>query len=172
MRDPAIGRLFLLRYRRELLLGAATGCLTSGAVLALGEGLGGLGPLLGGPWIHFHAAAILPASILAGLILALSVAWNGAKGWRSASGRVLACAVLGGVANGFLELGEASRPGGILGAFCQEGGLYSVLAFGVLSLPATWLAWGILAAAFGGRAGSCQPDGKRDQAGGSPGIKP
>ena len=143
--DPSIGRMFLLRYRREIMLGLAAGGLTGWAALAFGAALGALGPLLGGPWLHFHPAAVLPAAILAGLVLALSIAWSGPRGWRAASFRALAAAALGGAANGFLELGEA-QPGGILASFLREGGLYSVLAFSLLGLPALWLAWGVLAA--------------------------
>ena len=140
--DPAIRRLFLLRYRRELLLGAGTGCLTGGAALLSGEGLGALGPLLGGPWLHFHAAATLPAAILAGLALALSMAWNGARGWAAASAWVLICLAAGGAGNGLLELGEGPAVAG----FLREGGPHSVLAFALLGLPATWLVWGGLKA--------------------------
>ena len=158
--DPAIGRMFLLRYWRELLAGLGAGCLTGAAALALADGMGGLGPLLGGPWLHFHALAILPAANPAGLILALTVAWNGARGWRAASAWVLVCAALGGAANGLLELGVA-QPGGLLASFMREGGLYSMLAFALLGLPAIWLAWGILAATFRVRAGRCHPAGER-----------
>jgi len=159
--DPKITRLFLLRYWRELLLGAAAGGLTGWAALAFGEGLGALGPLLRGPWLHFHPAAVLAAAIPAGLILALTMAWNGARGWRAASGWALAFTALGGIGNGFLELGEA-QPGGILAAFFREGGPYSVLGFVLLGLPTLWLVWGVLAAAFRVR-GRRQPKGSRDR---------
>lgn len=150
VRDPVIRRLFLRRYRRELLLGAGTGCLTGGAALAFGEPLGALGPLLGGPWLHFHAGAVLPAAILAGLALALSMARDGARR-GAASAWVLACAAAGGLGNGFLDLGD--------GPFLREGGAFSVLAFALLGLPATWLTWAGLAAVFPRRPGPAQEKG-------------
>ena len=131
--DPAIGRMFLLRYRRDLLLGAGCGCLTGGAVLAFGDALGGLGPLLGGPWLHFQAAATLPAAILAGLSVSLSLAWNGARGWRAGTGWALAWSALGGLGNGLLSGDGAGVP---------------ALALALLLAPATWMVRGALAGLF------------------------
>lgn len=146
LRDPAMRRLFLVRFRRELLLGLGAGCLTGTVALAAGEGLvGGLGTLVGGPWLHFHAAAVLPAALLGGVVLALTLSGGVAGHWGPASCRVLACALLGGAANGFLELGDAGGS-----AFFQGGGLVSLLGFGLLGLPALWLAWAGLAWAFRG----------------------
>jgi hypothetical protein len=130
-------RLFLARYRRELLLGLGAGCLAGAAALLFGDGVGGLG--LPGPWLHVHAAAAAPAFLLGGTVLALSLTRGAAEGWRRASARALACVLLGGLANGFLEAGEG---------FLQGGGPVSLLGFGLLGLPALWLAWGALAFAF------------------------
>ena len=128
--DPVIRRLFFQRYWRELLLGAAAGLLAGAGVLALGEVLGGVGPMLNGSWLHLHPGAVLPTTLLGGLFLALrnpdqtSVA--------RASGWLLLLAALGGSANGLLETG-ASWSG-----FLQGGGLISPLAFAVLGLPLLW----------------------------------
>jgi hypothetical protein len=127
--DPAMGKLFLLHYWRGLLLGVAAGVLAGAAVLAAGEALGGLGPVLGGPWFHVHAAAILPATLAGGLVLALAGPGRGLK----ASAWVLGALVLGGLGNGFLETG------GTLAAFL-EGAWIGPLLFNALGLPALWLA--------------------------------
>ena len=74
--DPAFQKLFLARYWRDLLTGLAAGGLGALALLAPGEALAGLGPLLGGPWLHLRAAAVLPAAMLAGL-LGLPATWAG-----------------------------------------------------------------------------------------------
>lgn len=139
--DPAIARLFLLRYRRELLLGLAAGCLSGLAILGWGDALSGLGPLLHGPWLHWHAAAILPTTLLSGLLLALGVSPQNLRGWASSTLRVLGCAVLGGIANGLLEVP--------LGAFLPEGALAYGPAAVFLCVPAAWLAWALLTLPFG-----------------------
>lgn len=139
--DSTIRRLFFQRYWRELLLGLATGGLTSLAALPLGEAMGGLGPLLGGSWFHLHVGALLPTALLSGLILALAGAGAG-QGPRlglATAGWVLGLALLGGCGNGLLETNPAS-----LAAFLAEGGLVSALLFGLLILPASWLVWAAL----------------------------
>ena len=135
--DPAFQKLFLARYWRDALIGLAAGGLGALALLAPGEALAGLGPLLGGPWLHLRTVAVLPAAILAGLFLALGATGEARR--TALALRMLACLALGGVANGMLELG---------GSFLAEGGWAYPLAFGLLGLPATWLGWWIL-----GRAG-------------------
>lgn len=146
LRDPVMLGLFFRRFWRELLLGLLCGGVTGLAALFFSDALGPLGPLLGGPWLHFHAGAVLPAAILAGLVLAVG-SGNGAKDRFALSGWALAILVLGGIANGFLELGEAGHPSGLLAAFFQEGGYASALVLGLLGLPASWLAWGAVARA-------------------------
>jgi len=141
--DPAIRRMFFRRYRRDLALGAAAGCLAALPALGLGDRLGALGPALGGPWLRLHPAAVLAAAVPGGIALALALAWKGARGWAAGSGWVLAWALLAGAANGCLDLGEASLDG-----FIRNGGLSSALAFAILGLPAVLLAWGLLAAVF------------------------
>jgi hypothetical protein len=133
-----MGRLFLLRYWRDLLLGAGAGALAGLAVLAAGEGLGGLGPLLGGSWLHVHAAAILPGAIAGGIVLALAGPGAGLK----TSGWVLGWLSLGGLVNGLLEAG------GALAALLQGGVWVAPLVFGFLGLPAVWLALKGLARIF------------------------
>jgi hypothetical protein len=110
--------------------------------LAAGEVLGGVGPLLNGPWLHLHPGILLPTTVLGGLILALR---DRRKGWLPVSAGWLACAALGGTVNGCLEVGTTWT------GFFQGGGLVSPLAFGVLGLPAGWLAWGIAAKLFMGK---------------------
>jgi hypothetical protein len=136
--DPAMGRLFLLRYWRDLLLGAGAGALAGLAVLAAGEGLGGLGPLLGGSWLHVHAAAILPGTVAGGIVLALA----GPGAGLTTAGWVLGCLFLGGLANGLLEAGGALAP------LLQGGVWVAPLVFGVLGLPTIWLALRGLARIF------------------------
>lgn len=142
LRDPSVRRLFLARYRRELFLGLGAGCLALVPALLFGEGVGGLG--LPGPWLHLHAAAAAPAFLLGGTVLALSLAGGAAEGWLKASARTLGCVLLGGLANGLLDSGEG---------FLQGGGPVSLLAYGVLGLPALWLAWGALTLVFRPGAG-------------------
>ena len=131
-------RLFLRRYGRELLAGASAGALASLAALTQGDALGALGPVFGGPWLHFHPQAVLPAALPAGVILALGGRRPATAGW------VLVCLALGGLINGLLEIGSAP-----LGTYFQAGGGASLLAFGCLGLPALGLAWGLLALALG-----------------------
>lgn len=123
LRDPALFRLFLLRYRLELLLGLGAGCLAGAVAVAFGERLGGLG--LQGPWLHVHTAVTAPAFLLAGLALALPAK----GGWPRAGARALPWLLLGGLANGLLEGGSA----------------LSLIAFGLLGLPLLGLAWCALA---------------------------
>jgi len=137
--DPVIRRMFFQRYGRELWVGAGSGLLAGAAVLALGEVLGGVGPLLNGPWLHLHAGLVLPATLLGGLILALR---SGATPWAW----LLAVAAGFGCANACLEVGASWS-----GIF-QEGGLASVLAFPVLGVPSGWLAWTVAARVFLGAA--------------------
>jgi len=120
--DPVFRRRFLVRYWRELLAGTLAGGLAGYAALAHGDGIGALGPLLGGPWFHLHAAAVLPATLAGGLVLALAP-----RPWLAASLRVLVCLALGGGLNAYLE-----------------GSWLSLPAFGVLGLPVLWLAWLVL----------------------------
>ena len=138
--DPAIGRMFLNRYWRELLLGLGTGCLTGLAELGFSGPLGALGPLVHGPWLQFHAGVVLPAGILCGLVLALSAS-EAPRSWIAISGWLFGLAALGGAANGLLELG---------GDFLKEGGLAYPLICGLLGLSATWVAWGALSLPFRG----------------------
>ena len=139
--DPAIARLFFLRYRSDLARGLGVGVLTGLAVLGLGEGLGGLGPLLGGPWLHFHGAALLSAAILGGLALALGRALE--AGWAGTSAWVAVCLAAGGVTNALLEWGDTP-----LAAYVREGGLVHPLVFVLLGLTCLWLAWASLGLAF------------------------
>jgi len=131
--DPTFQKLFLARYGRHLLTGLAAGGLGALALLAPGEALARLGPLLGGPWLHLRAAAVVPATLLAGLFLALGA--TGPSRRTTLALRMLVCLALGGIANGLLELD---------GAFLSEGGWAYPLAFGLLGLPATWAGWWIL----------------------------
>jgi len=141
--DPAMARLFLLRYRSELAMGLGVGVLPGLAVLVRGEGLGGLGPMLGGPWLHFHGAAVLPATLLGGLALGLGQALKGSRGWAGTSAWVAACLASGGAVNALLERGDAP-----LAACVREGGLVHPLVFVLLGLPCLWLAWGSLGLAL------------------------
>ena len=134
--DPVIRRLFFQRYGRELLVGAGSGLLAGAGVLGLGEVLGGVGPMLNGPWLHLHPGLVLPATGLGGLMLALRSRPGSPWGW------LLAVAAGAGTLNGCLEVG-ASWTG-----FFQGGGLASVLAFAVLAVPAGWLAWWVGARVF------------------------
>ena len=136
--DPVIRRLFLRRYGWHLLAGTGSGLLAGLAVLALGDRLGAIGPMLGGPWLHLHPATVLPATVLAGLVLSL----RDRSLWPSTLGWLLACEILAGGINGGLEVGF-SWSGFFLG-----GGLLSPLAFAVLAAPMGWLAWAILRRCF------------------------
>lgn len=120
--DPVFRRRFLVLYWRELLAGSLAGGVVGYAALAHGDGIGALGPLLGGSWFHLHAAAVLPATLAGGLALALAP-----RPWLAASLRALVCLGLGGGLNAFLEGGWASLP-----------------AFAILGLPALWFAWFVL----------------------------
>ena len=131
--DPVIRRMFFQRYGRELLVGAGSGLLAGGAVLGLGEVLGGVGPLLNGPWLHLHAGLVLPSTLLGGVILALRSRPGAPWGWLLATAAVFGCG------NACLEVGPSMT------AIFQEGGLASVLAFPVLGVPAGWLFWTVAA---------------------------
>jgi hypothetical protein len=112
--DPVFRGKLLARYGRELLLGALAGGIAGGAALLLGDRLGVLGPWLGGPWLHLHAAAVLPAAALGGMIMRTRLA---------AAVGTLAVLALGGALNGFLEASWVSVP-----------------VFAVLGLPLLWVA--------------------------------
>jgi hypothetical protein len=140
--DPAIRRLFLRRYRTDLAFGAGAGAVVGLGVLGWSESFGALGPLLGGPWLRLRLVPALPAALLAGMALALTLAVRGVRGWRLASGWMLVFLALGGLANGFLELEEGSA------GFLRGGGWVSLLAYLVLGLPALWLAWWVLVTVF------------------------
>lgn len=152
--DPTVARLFFRRFWRELLIGAGAGCLASLALLGAGDGLlGGLGVALRGPMLHFHAAAVLPAALLGGLLLALGLAGKGGR--IGVPVWVVVIALLGGVGNGLLEVGDPGR--GWLSAFLEEGGLASLLAFGILLLPVLAAARWLLGLALSApRAAGCQ----------------
>jgi hypothetical protein len=136
LRDPAILRLFLARYRREWLAGLGAGA-AAGAALTLIEPLGALGPLVGAPWLHLHAAAVVPAALLAGPALFLRLGHEGRGAWKGAAAWALAFLLLGGLANTLLEAADPIR----VATFFQEGGYASPLALALLGLPALWLAW-------------------------------
>ena len=106
--DPVIRRLFLQRYGLDLMLGASAGLLAGLGALAAGEVLGGLGPLLNGPWLHLHPAVVLPATFMGGLCLAVDGTRQAAT-WRSATGWLLVWALLGGSVTGWAVL-ERFRP--------------------------------------------------------------
>ncbi|BDU73746.1 hypothetical protein [Mesoterricola silvestris] len=125
--DPVFRRRFLARYWRELLAGALSGAAVGYAALAHGEGIGGLGPALGGPWIHLNASAVLPATLAGGLVLALAP-----RPWPTASLRTLLVLALGGGLNAF-----------------QEGAWPSLPVFMVLGLPALWIAWFLFSKVMG-----------------------
>ena len=148
--DPAIRRLFFRRYRTDLAFGAGAGAVVGLGVLGWSETFGALGPLLGGPWLRLRLAPALPAALLAGMALALTLAILGARGWRLACAWMLAILALGGAVNGFLELEDASA------GFLQGGGWVSVLAYLVLGLPALWLAWWLLVTVFRKRPAAAQ----------------
>jgi hypothetical protein len=136
LRDPAILRLFLARYRREWMAGLAAGAV-AGAALSLIEPLGALGPAMGAPWLHLHPAAVVPATLLAGPALFLRLANDGRRAWAEGAAWALAFLVLGGLANILLEAAEPIR----VATFFQDGGYAYPLAFTFLGLPALWLAW-------------------------------
>lgn len=132
LRDPAFLRLWLRRYRGALARGAGSGLATGLALLALGDWLGALGPMLGGPWLHPHPAALLPGALLAGLLLAL-----GREGHRGRLAQVLRPALvlaLAGAGNGLLATGGGPEAWAAAGSHA--------FAFLILGLPllalATW----------------------------------
>lgn len=139
--DRSVRRLFFRRFRTDLAFGAGAGAVAGLGVLGWSESFGALGPLLGGPWLRLRLLPALPAALLAGMALAVVMAAKGAKGWRLASGWMLAFLTLGGVANGFMELDAGA-------GFLQGGGWASVLAYAALGLPALWLAWWVLVTVF------------------------
>lgn len=141
LRDPAMLRLILARYRRELLTGLTAGAL-AGTALTFLEPLGALGPALGAPWLHVHGAAALPALLLAGPALFLALAGRGRQAWRTGAGWTLAFLVLGGLVNGMLEAADPLR----LSAFVLDGGYASPVVFGCLGLLALWILWEAAAA--------------------------
>ncbi|GEM_PF-6596328 len=144
--DPVIARMFLARYGRDLLAGLLAGASVSWAALAAGDALGGLGTLLRGSWMHFHAAAVIPTALLGAIVQLLGRAGDDLKGWLAPWGWVLALLALGGIGNGLLDLGDAS--GGLLAGFFQGGAWVSVPAFMALGLPAIALTTRATALAF------------------------
>ncbi len=121
--DPVFRRRFLAHYGRELIAGALAGALAAYAALAHGDGIGALGPVLGGSWFHLHAVAVVPATLAAGIALALAP-----RPRFAAALRVVVCLALGGGLNALLE-----------------GGWASLAVFPALGLPAIGLAWFVLA---------------------------
>lgn len=131
--DPALAGLMVRRFWTRILRGAGAGLLAGAALALFGETvLGPLGPLLSGPWLRFHGAAVLPALMAAGLLLALH---PGTRGRRTAWAAALLA--LGGLANGFLDLGSASF---------TEGGWVHGIVLVLAGLPLAWLAQGAGAA--------------------------
>jgi hypothetical protein len=126
--DRTIAKLFFRRFWRELLIGLGAGCMTSLALLGLGDTLGGLLRLP----LHFQAPAVWATVLPGGLILSLGLAGKG--NWTGPAIAVLVCALLGGIGNGLLAVGEPER--GLLAAFLENGGPASILAFGLLLPPA------------------------------------
>lgn len=138
MADPALAGLMVRKFGRSILRGAVAGLLAGSVLLAFGETvLGPLGPALAGPWLRFHGAALLPAFLAAGILLAVHPgAWGKRSAWAAA---ILA---LGGWANGGLDLGSAF--------FAEAGWIHGPVA-AAAGLPLIWLAHRACAALPGRR---------------------